>query len=402
MMKCDNCGAEVPDDSIFCNICGRPVGEITQSDDFEYGIFFEDKASEDTSAESGNKNKSHGKRNIFLILSAVIILVLLVGGMLLYISGISDSARDKYEKSVYMTDKELTGKNYGEAKKYYDQALEYLSEIEDASENERYELLYRGLKISDGMGDEDRSLEIIESLLEIALTQGYLSDQRDYYSRLLDTYDRRGDTAELKMLIETINDSGEEKLMGLLDKFRPNAPVFGEVSENPRPSDKVSVFCDESDLLCYSSSETEPVLERSVGASYDEFELMAGENAVYTYCINEYGLSSRVAVFRYYLSTVYQVPMPVVYPDSGEYNQAFSITVDVPEGLTAYYSWNSSPENNGVKYIAPVYALEGNNVFNVIYVDEYGNRSNVQRVNYIYLNDDMADERDEEEGNDDA
>ncbi len=163
----------------------------------------------------------------------------------------------------------------------------------------------------------------------------------------------------------------------------------------PHPGDTVSVSCEEDCLLYYSASDKRIKKTGSADSNYDELVLQAGENNFYVYCKNKYGLCSDIAVFTYELSTVYKVQMPEITPQSGEYSEPFRITIDVPAGLRAYYCWNGTPDESSERYVGPVNVIEGNNVFNAIFVDEYGNRSNVQRANYIYMRD-VAEEPPEE------
>ena len=82
----------------------------------------------------------------------------------------------------------------------------------------------------------------------------------------------------------------------------------------------------------------------------------------------------------------YQLGMPQVTPDSGEYLTPQTIHISVPAGCTAYYTWNGqNPTTASARYSGGISMPEGNNVLSVIVVDAYGNESSIQRVNYIYM-----------------
>ncbi len=86
------------------------------------------------------------------------------------------------------------------------------------------------------------------------------------------------------------------------------------------------------------------------------------------------------------MEVAYQLGMPQVTPNSGEYLSPQTIYVSVPEGCSAYYTWNGSdPTTASLQYSGGITMPEGNNVLSVILVDEYGNTSSIQRVNYIYM-----------------
>ena len=78
--------------------------------------------------------------------------------------------------------------------------------------------------------------------------------------------------------------------------------------------------------------------------------------------------------------------MPRDTQDSGKYVSPQTIYISVPEGSSAYYTWDrTDPTTASIKYNGGIAMPEGNNVLSVILVDEYGNTSSVQRVNYIYM-----------------
>ena len=77
--------------------------------------------------------------------------------------------------------------------------------------------------------------------------------------------------------------------------------------------------------------------------------------------------------------------MPVVSPTDGVYSEIVMITIDVPDGCKAFYTWDGTdPVSNGIQYMDPFPIIEGSSVLSVVIVDENGNASPIYRGNYIY------------------
>ena len=82
-----------------------------------------------------------------------------------------------------------------------------------------------------------------------------------------------------------------------------------------------------------------------------------------------------------------QIAQPEVYPQSGTYTTQQRITIDVPIGYKAYYSWAAADAlmpQNGTLYTGGITMPEGNSVLSVIITDGNGNSSQVKQVSYTY------------------
>jgi hypothetical protein len=86
--------------------------------------------------------------------------------------------------------------------------------------------------------------------------------------------------------------------------------------------------------------------------------------------------------------------MPIVTPDGGDFGVETTITVTVPDGCTAYYTWSgATPSQSSNRYSRPIMIPEGNNVLSVVLVDNStGLVSEVFRGNYVYYADDYTQE----------
>ena len=94
---------------------------------------------------------------------------------------------------------------------------------------------------------------------------------------------------------------------------------------------------------------------------------------------------SEVIAKRYKIS--YADPeAPIVIPAGGSFTTPTTITVEVPEGASVYYTWDgTTPTQSSAKYTAPIDMMEGNNILSLLLVDKHGKTSNVSEYNYKYI-----------------
>ena len=76
---------------------------------------------------------------------------------------------------------------------------------------------------------------------------------------------------------------------------------------------------------------------------------------------------------------------PEVSPKAGTYTQQEYITINVPDGCKAYYTWDGTdPAQAGLLYTEPFPILKGASVLSVVIIDSKGNTSPLYRGDYIY------------------
>ena len=77
---------------------------------------------------------------------------------------------------------------------------------------------------------------------------------------------------------------------------------------------------------------------------------------------------------------------PVITPDGGEFSEYTTVTITVPDGCSAYYTWDGSDPNVlSEMYIEPIPVPEGNNVLSVVIVNNKTEQtSSIYRQFFIY------------------
>ena len=85
--------------------------------------------------------------------------------------------------------------------------------------------------------------------------------------------------------------------------------------------------------------------------------------------------------------------MPIVTPDGGDFGVATTVSITVPDGCSAYYSWDGSiPTAYSDRYYGPIEVPEGNHILTVVIIDhETGLSSEIYRGRFVYYENDPED-----------
>ena len=111
-----------------------------------------------------------------------------------------------------------------------------------------------------------------------------------------------------------------------------------------------------------------------------------GEYEIKAVCVNDKDIYSDVVSNKYKID-IPAPDMPVVTPDGGNFGAETTVTVSVPDGCKAYYTWDGSdPGKNSQEYTEPIPVPDGNNVLSVVLIDEStGLSSSIYRGNFVYF-----------------
>jgi hypothetical protein len=110
-----------------------------------------------------------------------------------------------------------------------------------------------------------------------------------------------------------------------------------------------------------------------------------GTYTIRAVCVNAKKLYSNV-VDETYVIDIPAPDMPVVTPNGGSFEEASTAVISVPDGCTAYYTWNgTTPNTTSDKYKTPIDIPEGNNILSVMIVDDKtGKWSDMYRGRFVY------------------
>lgn len=383
-MKCSKCGAEIETGSVFCKKCGEPVQMVPDynilEDDFLVSLLDEQQNAKQESktleekAVKSEKNTSNRvgkestkKQNGFAalwknkkaragIIAGIIALVILIVFLVLYLT-----SYDHYVAKGKAAD---TKEEYTEALTYYNRAIKK----NDAKAKAKILAANDYMKLT----EYDKAEELLLSVIEKD------SDNVAAYKSLIVLYLTTGSYDKLDFLQAQVTN---QKIIDLFNDHLVSAPVFS-VDGGKYDDDVIIELHAKTGKIYYTLDGSDPT---EGGILYTEpFTLKEGTTTVQAVCEDGEKVSEVIAK-RYKIS--YADPeAPVVIPAGGSFTTPTTITVEVPEGASVYYTWDgTTPTQSSAKYTAPIDMLEGNNILSLLLVDKHGKTSSVSEYNYKYI-----------------
>lgn len=375
-MKCANCGAELKVGCIYCSVCGHEAQIVPDynimEDDLLKSLLKEEskeKKKEPDATEKPDKKVTNVKprkkkknRMPIMIAIAIIFLVALVGIFFFVKDRQNHSFTYQYSHGL----EALSDKDYTSAINYLKRALE----LDEDNTDVMLTLAKVYEKREDDASEEANLLQITELDAE----------NKDAYKMLIELYDSQKKYDKITDLYEKLKNT---KLKSLFYDYIVVSPEFSEEPGTYSEEMKLDITAQDGCEIYYSLGDEDPIQS---GTLYeDSIQLKEGDTTVNAVAKDERGIYSDVVTADYTIA--FQSPQePSVTPKSGSYTQAQQITIDVPSGCTAYYTWDgSNPSNESAAYAGPLEMPVGNNVLSIIVINGHDLASKVVRYNYIYL-----------------
>lgn len=381
-MKCANCGAEIKVGCVYCSVCGKEaqiVPDYNVEEDILKQLLEEDEMQEKKAASGTGKNTKSSKNSQrkkkeaeqkkkqkrLLITVCILIAVAVIGivVVLLVQSNHKNSFDYQYQKGITYTEE----KNYTKALQYFEQA--------EKLQPENVDVLLKMADLYRLRKDETSEETYLLQVLTID------KDNKEAYQMLIALYDKQKEYDKLQDLYEKTSD---EKIKALFSDYEVEAPEFSEEAGEYNDTMEVELLADSDCTIYYTLNGDSPI---DNGIEYKE-PISLDEEKKYTIkavAMDEKGFYSEIAEADYEIT--FEAPDSAsVSPSAGTYYEEQSISIQVPSGATAYYTWDgSTPTQSSDVYGGPLEMPEGNNVLSILVVDEHGLASPVVRYNYIYL-----------------
>lgn len=368
-MKCSKCGAELKPGSVYCNKCGKEVQIVP-----DYNLMEDDIASY---LNEGNKvhqeeplnkdelpPKNHKKKKNVLIACAVsgAILVVVIVLMLL-------SANQKNTSFDYQYNRGIEYLNNGLYDKAYDSFTKALK-IDPGNEEASIALAQTYLQ-------QSKEVDAINILLDV-IEQN--PDSKEAYQLLISIYEDEGDYDSITKLCKTVTN---QDILALFDNYIVKDPEFDVKGGTYDDYQTVNLSVSDDAQCFYTTDGSDPKKNGRLFTS--EIELPEGTTTIRAIAMNDYNIYSNEVEETYIISL--KVPdRPVVSLESGTYTEQEKISITVPEGCIAYYTWDGlTPTAQSTRYDGPFNVIEGNNVLSVILINSNNLSSEVAKFNYIYL-----------------
>lgn len=409
-MKCSKCGEKCRNNQAFCIKCGSPVqvvpdfnlieaelasniGELLNEDkqtgkrkkyeahvnlakineddesDILEGQEEEPYIDNEGQAEGFElENKKTKKKKIIIGLAAGAAAILIITSVILIFTVFNGDSRNSFE-SCYNKGMEL----YEEGN--YDSALTWLlkADVAAVTNEEKIKAKEALWGTYDKIGGKDNEIiEVLKQLVELN------SKEVSYYEALVLLYLDKGMDDEAMELINSIED---DEIYSTISAYGVTAPSADPVSGDYDKYFTVALSSQNASSIYYTLDGSEPTKESTLYEGPVEINT-EGMTVLRAVAVNDKEMVSRVFAAEYTIK-LSELPVPAVFPDSGEYSVVSKITVTAEEGSKIYYTWDGSePTENATLYSGPIDMPRGNNVFKVIAINGNGVKSAV--VTNIY------------------
>ncbi len=386
-MKCKQCGAEIESGFLYCPKCGQSIQLVPDYNVLEEELLSrvvedKDKAKDDrfatgvykpvakTAPKSASKSASDSKastsssasKNKGVITKIVIFFSIVAVGVCCIISFIGGHSYD------HLMNKAVEA----EANQHYAKALGYFEEAYSI-DNSSFEVLYGLGRMYYQVKEYENAIAYLLMALELDNTN------KKIYTYLLECYDELGDTDGLIHLAEN---APNDEIKLLFEDYILIPPTFSFEGGDYDSNVILKLETVGDNQIFYTLNGKNPTITGKLFTK--PIEISEGTTEVKAVTMNSEGEYSEVVSQTYVVK--YTAPdMPVVTPEAGTFNEEVFISISVPTGGTAYYSWDGSdPLTNGTLYEKPFKIIPGSSVLSVVTVDVKGNVSPVYHGEYIY------------------
>lgn len=364
-MKCQKCGAKMPSDHLYCDVCGAEYQIVP---DFEPEIensiaksMFE--ISEVIEKDTHKKDaKVSNKRDIHVPSFTVIFLIVLLCSIFVYIGYSNYTSSTNYRSKQALT--AIDNDDYYKAAQIYEvirknnpqDAYWYIKEAEIRLVLHQPENAYN-LAVSAIQLDENQELAY-------DFLMSYLESVQNY--------------TEMRQHLENCPYST------ILEKYWEYICVVPPVNYESGSYDKsleLSFSKNYQGNIYYTLDGTIP---NTNSPKYEApIKLGNGTHTITFIYENKYHLVSEPAVYNYVISS--DIPMnPLVNPSSGNYDYAEMIELDIEEGTQVYYTTDfSEPTTESPEYTSPIPMPLGESHFNFMAVSEKGFASDIVQRDYL-------------------
>ncbi len=393
-MRCANCGAELKVGCVYCSVCGKEAQIVSDysllEEDFLKGLLKEKKqtlqkakqgiakknAKQGTPQKAkqvaprkknakqppAGRQKAKGKRKkpvwAFVMVG---ILILLLAGIVILVHYAQDHS---YDYQIKKAEEYQESKDYGKAEQCLKRALELDSTSEDAK--------MRLAKLYILREQDSSALALLQELAEGT------GNRKEAYGLLIQVYARQ---KEYGILEQMSREAEDEEIQKLLVEYRVEPPVFDPEGGNYEEELSVELSGGEGCEVYYTTDGSDP----RKGERYQRPIPLEPGKSIRAVSCNKFGVYGDEAEERF-LIKLQKPATPYVSPSGGSFYSPQAVTVNVPEGCKAYYTWDGTPPTKeSSQYEEPISIPEGNNVLSLILVDKYGMVSEVLKCNYIYI-----------------
>lgn len=381
-MKCPNCGNELKDGHLICEMCGEEIQivpdfepEIENSITETLSTLAAMQEGEDTKTETdANEDKEYieetdendeiiaGNRKTWFIMSLVIVFVVAFISYAMYAYHI--------QTVEYQIDK---AKEYA-ANESYAEAIACL-ETAYAKHPDVADLLF--LEADYYYLQHDHSAALAQ-LMKIIENGSFLhEDVEEAYDKVITIYANQGQYAQIN---ELLRNCADEEIVNMFQSYLAMEPEFSYVEGSYAEVIPLKLSSNTSGTIYYTMDGSKPDTNSLIYTA--PLFLETGEYTISAFFVNDYGIESEIVSKKYVINlSVPNAPEVELY--SGEYTEPAMITVEGAEGCKIYYTTDESePTADSVPYTGPIPMPLGKTLFKFVNISNEGISSEVTMRTY--------------------
>ena len=393
-MKCVHCGEELNEGSLFCSKCGKEVQIVPDYNEYEDDYLKKVLAEENRpktahvgpmpGAGAGNQAEKNKKQMILIggIIAACVVIIIL-GCVVMF--GIKNKQANSFDYQVEMAEKAYEEGDIGTAIEYYENAL--------SLDKDNTEIRLILAEIYMNRKDYDSAMILCQEIMKQD------SSNAKACEILITIYENQKNYDAILALYEVVDTSLQDQFAA----YVVTAPVFSVEGGTYDEYVTLELTTSGEYDIYYSLDGSDPTLRGERYTMPIELNENLKTYTINAVCVNDKGIYSEV-VSQEYVIDIPAPDMPIVTPDGGDFGVETTITVTVPDGCCAYYTWDGSDPNiYSTPYTGPITVLEGNNVLSVIIIDNNTQLcSDIYRGNFVFYvedgeGEDLSDVQPEEE-----
>lgn len=389
-MKCIYCGKELAEGELFCPACGKAVQIVPDynvyDDDYLKEVLAQENQKKPATTGTGKKTASvtstaqpsgkgkdpkQKKKQMMIIGGVIAVIGVLILVLVLVGTGIQKKHANSFDYQVSLAEEAYKKGNTDDAITYYENALSL------DKNNIEVRLILAG--IYEEQKNYDAALVLYQEVIKID------SANRDACKGLIAIYEKQ---KNYDAIIE-LSDAVDASLADLFTDYQVQTPKFSIEPGVYDGAQTLVLSSDAGDSVFYTTDGSDPMEK---GLMYTN-PIPLGENnhtyVIKAVCMNDKNLYSDVVTNQYQIK-IPAPDIPIVTPDGGDFGVETTVSVTVPDGCSAYYTWDgSTPTSASSRYASPLTIPEGNNVLSVIIIDNTTHLSSeVYRGNFIYYAED--------------
>lgn len=343
---------------------GRGTGPVRQTGRMSTGSMRQNtgvlrsEAEEKRRQQAARKKRLAKKRRQRALI--IFLFILIAGGVLGFVF-----YQNSYSGQIKKGNNALLEKNYTLAETYFNKAIE---------KNGNKAQAYTGLS---NVYIQQDDLDGAETVFLTAISAQ--PSNVELYKAAINFY---VDSKQLGKVSELLDGCEDDNVLLGVAEYVSGEPEFS-LEEGSYPEvQEVSLSVAAGSSIYYTTDGSQPSTSSTV---YTEPILLEkdGETTIKAIAVNKKKIPSLV-VTKVYTIDIPVADAPAVTPSTGQYDTASQITINVPDGYTAYYTLDGSdPSTASALYTGPIDMPEGQTIFCAVLVSKQGKYTQITKRNYI-------------------